>query len=82
MPKVYITEADRLNAALRANIGAEMGRRGIHQYELANKVGMSGAAFSRRLKEPGKLNLDVFRQLVRVLRFSDEQILETIRCKK
>lgn len=79
MPKVYITEQDRLNDRLLKEIGTELGRRDWPQYRLADKIGINRMTMYKRLKEPEKFTLREFRLLVRLLGFSDEQILGALR---
>lgn len=82
MPKVYITEEDRLNEALLNEIGAQAGRKHMTCPQISEKTGISQSTLYHRLKKPDTLRLFELRLLARVLQLSDEQILTAVRGKR
>ena len=48
---------------LRANIGAELGRRGLHQKDAADQLGLSKGTFSAKLHGRGSFKVEELVQL-------------------
>ena len=66
MPKVYMSEQDRLYAKLISWIYGEMKVRGITQRAMAYEMGISQAALSQKLKNRS-ISFADFLTIVRVL---------------
>lgn len=84
MPRVYLSEADRVGAraeaadeALRVIVATRMMRDGLTQKDIAGRIGVTPVTLSRRLAQPGTFTLDELRRLIGALGFTDA---ETARC--
>jgi predicted transcriptional regulator len=84
MPRVYLSEADRVGAraeaadeALRVIVAARMMRDGLTQKEVAECIGIAPVTLSRRLAKPGTFTLSEIRSLICTLGLTDA---EAARC--
>ena len=76
MPKVYITEQDRLNDRLRREILAQMARYSITQEQLAKKMGFKCAlTFARRMERPDNFTRWELRTLYETLHIPKDILL-------
>ena len=73
MPKVYLSENERLSAQLSSWVYGEMKCRGISQSEMASEMGICQQALSRKLKSHSISFTDLL-AFVRVLEPDDREI--------
>ena len=84
MPRVYLSEADRVVAraeaadeALRIIVATRMMRDGLTQRDIAERIGVTPVTLSRRLAKPGTFTLEELRRLIGALGLTDA---ESSRC--
>lgn len=84
MPRVYLSEADRVVArseaadeALRVIVATRMMRDGLSRKDIAGRIGVTPVTLSRRLAQPGTFTLEELRRLIGALRLTDA---ESARC--
>ena len=77
MPKVYLTEKDRLCARLSKWVYGEMKYRRLSQTAVANKMGISHQALSRKLK-CASFSYSDFIFFVKEFQPSNKELLEII----
>lgn len=61
---------------MRANIGAELGRRSFHQKDAAEALGLSKGSFSAKLHGRGSFKVDELIQLARWLGVPFSRLVE------
>ncbi len=77
MPKVYLTEKDRLCSRLAKWVYGEMRVRRISQQTLSKKMGIAQQSLSRKLKEE-RFSYDDFAFFVKEFRPTDGELREII----
>lgn len=73
MPRVYLSEKDRLSARLSSWVYGELKVKGIPQRKLADAMGVSQQALSRKLKSRSFSFAD-FLAIVKVLEPDDKDL--------
>ena len=73
MPKVYLSENERLSAQLSSWVYGEMKVRGVSQKKMADEMGICQQALSRKLKSHSISFTDLL-TFVRVLEPDDREI--------
>lgn len=84
MPRVYMSDADRMEAraasadeAIRVVVATRMMRDGLTRRDIAERIGVTPVTLSRRLAKPETFTLGELRSLIGALEFTDA---ETARC--
>lgn len=78
MPKVTLTESDRMRERLATVIRVEMARQGTTTAKVAEKMDISRGALHYKVKDPGKLTVRELGQVVRMLHIPKEDLMEAI----
>lgn len=77
MPRVYLTDTDRLYARLTAWVYGQMKIRKLSQRSLAEKRGISHQALSKKLSR-GRFDFEDFAFFVKEFHPSDKELREII----
>lgn len=78
MPKVTLTESDRMRERLAAVIRVEMARQGTTTAKVAEKMDISRGALHYKVQDPGRLTVRELGQVVRMLHIPKEDLMEAI----
>lgn len=78
MPKVTLTEADRMRDRLATVIRVEMARQGTTTAKVAEKMDINRCTMQYKVQDPGRLTVRELGQLVRMLRIPQEELMEAI----
>ena len=77
MPKVYLSEQDKLNNRLTSWIYGEMKTQGMSQTELAKEMGISQQLLSYRLKHK-LISFEDFVTIVKTFQPEDDDLLRLL----
>ena len=77
MPKVYLSEQEKLNSRLTAWVYGELKVNGISQQELAEELGISQQLLSYRLKNK-LISFSDFTCFVRVFKPDAEEVMRLV----
>lgn len=78
MPKVNLTEADRMRDRLGTLLRVEMARGDVTTQRVADKLGRCAPTVRGKLRDPGSLTVNELGQLVRMLHIRREDLTDAI----
>lgn len=78
MPKVTLTESDRMRERLATVIRVEMARQGTTTAKVAKKMDISRCTMQYKVQDPGKLTVRELGKVVRMLHIPKEDLMEAI----
>lgn len=78
MPKVNLTEGDRMRDRMVVVLRVAMARHGLNVPKLAKKMVKAQDTMRRKCKDPGVLTVRELGQLVRMLHIPQEELMEAI----
>lgn len=78
MPKVNLTESDRMRERMVVVLRVAMARNGLNVPRLAKKMVKAQDTVRRKCNDPGALTVRELGQLVRMLHIPQEELMEAI----